>query len=231
MTFEAVLKGGRATEGVVKINNTVRRPHKSTSDFTNSVLVFLHENNFHSCPEYLGRDEQGRDVYSFIEGYVPNDIGDTTILQLCSFMKLLRMLHDVTASFSNSAEKVVCHNDLSPCNTVFIDGMPNAIIDWDDAAIGERWEDLAYVLWLWINIGSHKRDEIPILEHIQEALSAYGADTNIKADFADKLIKRMDKALDETLKTNPQYEIIAEWVRYSKEWVIENKENIRNMIG
>jgi len=231
MTLEIALRGGRVTESVVKVNNTVRRPHKATSDFTNSILIFLHENNFHSCPEFLGRDEQGRDVYSFIEGYVPNDIGDTTILQLCSFMKLLRMFHDLSAIFLNSSEKVVCHNDPSPCNTVFLDGEPIALIDWDDAAVGERWEDLAYVLWLWINIGSHNRDEIHIMEHIKEALSAYGADANIKVDFAEKLLKRMDKVLEETLKTNPLYEKIVEWVLFSKEWVFENKDNIRQMMG
>lgn len=42
----------------------------------------------------------------------------------------------------------------------FKNNRPVGIIDWDSAAPGERWEDLTYILWLWINIGSgFKRTE------------------------------------------------------------------------
>jgi thiamine kinase-like enzyme len=93
----------------------------------------------------LGRDEKGRDKFLYIDGYVPNEIGDTNIEQLCRFMQTVRNFHDLSLGFTNS-EKVICHNDLSPCNTVFVNNMPDAIIDWDSCAVGERWEDIAYFM-------------------------------------------------------------------------------------
>ena len=65
-------------------------------------------------------------------------------------MKIVKELHDASSGFAPKG-KVICHNDLSPCNTVFRNDVPVAIIDWDSAAFGERWEDLTYILWLWIN--------------------------------------------------------------------------------
>ena len=48
----------------------------------------------------------------------------------------------------------VCHNDLSPCNFVFRDEHPIAVIDWDAAAFGHPLDDLAYAVWMWLDIGN-----------------------------------------------------------------------------
>jgi thiamine kinase-like enzyme len=145
MEKEIQLTGGRSTDDVVKSDNIVFRPHKNESDFANKFLKYLETKNFPYSQRYLGRDEKGRDKFLYIDGYVPNEIGDTNIEQLCRFMQTVRNFHDLSLGFTNS-EKVICHNDLSPCNTVFVNNMPDAIIDWDSCAVGERWEDIAYFM-------------------------------------------------------------------------------------
>lgn len=230
MNDEIILSGGRSTEGVVRVGNTVRRPHKTESEFSNLFLSFLHENGFKYSQRYLGQDECGRDIFEYIEGYVPDDIGNTTPRQLCEFMKIVRRFHDLSSRFTRT-NQVVCHNDLSPCNTVFVDKTPVAIIDWDSARIGERWEDLSYILWLWINIGSHDRRKIDILGQMIAALAAYGADAESRKNFADKLIWRMDKVIAEMSPSNYQYEKTTDWVEFSKLWVKQNRENITKEIG
>ncbi len=63
---------------------------------------------------------------------------------------MLRRLHDATAgSELAGGQEVVCHNDPSPCNYVFVDGRPAAFIDFDHAAPGDRLRDVAYAGWLW----------------------------------------------------------------------------------
>ena len=140
-------------------------------------------------------------------------------------MQTVRNFHDLSLGFTNS-EKVICHNDLSPCNTVFVNNMPDAIIDWDSCAVGERWEDITYILWLWINIGSWNRDKIDIIGQMKIALSFYGADREVRENFADKLIWRMDKVISQMSKDNYQYDRTKDWVEFSKLWVRENRKII-----
>lgn len=228
---ETKLTGGRSTEDVVRVVDTVRRPHKTESDFTNSFLKYLESKGYPYAQRYLGRDEFGRDVFSYIEGFVPDDIGYTTIEQLCQFMKIIKQFHDASVEFTSVSDAVICHNDLSPCNTVFDGEQPIAIIDWDSARIGERYEDLTYILWLWINIGSHDRKNIDNLGQMKTALDAYGANSETLQDFADKLIMRMDRVIAEMSPDNYQYEKTKEWVNFSKLWVEQNRERITKEIG
>ena len=111
------LVGGRVTEGVVRIGDTVRRPHGPHSGYVRELLDQLERSGFDGAPRALGRDDQGRDVYSFIPGEVPLDLGLFSDVQLRSAFELLRRFHDATAgSALAGAAEVVCHGDVSPCN-------------------------------------------------------------------------------------------------------------------
>ena len=230
MAHFITLTGGRSTKGVLRNGDIVYRPHKDTSAFANSVLKFFEKEKSPYTQRFLGTDEKGRDKFKYIDGFVPSEIGETTIEQLRTFMQMVRSIHDCSQKFTK-CNKVVCHNDLSPCNTVFVNDAPVAIIDWDSAAFGERWEDLTYAIWLWINIGSHKRSEIDILGQMKTALSAYGANRETLSDFAEKLIWRMDKVLIEMPADNYQYERTKDWVDFSKLWVKNNRKIITKEIG
>src|SRR5213078_4997821 len=100
------------------------------------LLRHLEGSGFAGAPRFLGIDERGREVLSFIEGDVPDDIRpDYPEETLREAALLIRAYHDATAGF---AAEVVCHNDLGPPNTVFRDGSPVALIDFDAAAPGAR---------------------------------------------------------------------------------------------
>jgi thiamine kinase-like enzyme len=227
---EIILGGGRTTTGVVKVGNTVRRPAKRNSEYANQVLVFLEKKRFIHSSRYLGKDEENRDIFSYVEGFVPDDLGGTTDQQLHSFMKIVRKFHDVSQTFVNNGTLVLCHDDLSPCNVVFRDDYPFVIIDWDDVHPDERWEDLTYILWLWINIGSHIENR-NIVSQMSSALKSYGADEAIKNSFADKMIQRMNRLLNEVDVSREDYNRIKEWVQYSIRWVEKNRKIIQKEIG
>lgn len=48
------LSGGRITEGVLQVGDTVRRPENSSSEFVAALLRLLEEKHFDGVPRYLG---------------------------------------------------------------------------------------------------------------------------------------------------------------------------------
>jgi aminoglycoside phosphotransferase (APT) family kinase protein len=157
---EVPLVGGRVTTGVVRVENTVRRPPTANSDFVRRLLNHLAAKDFEGAPSSLGTDERGRDILAFIDGEVPTELTHHDDKTLCAAASLIRRFHDLSADLvaTPAAQavgiEVICHNDLSPCNFVFRAGEPFAIIDFDAAAPGSRLHDLGYAAWLWLDLGS-----------------------------------------------------------------------------
>jgi len=163
---EEVLRAGITGTRVVRIGDTVRRPLKSRSPFVHELLLHLEAKGFDAAPRFLGIDEQGREILSYISGYdieyviarggkVERDVWSDQ--QIIAAAQLIRRLHDATAgSVLAHREEVVCHNDLSPENTVFSgndNGLPYAIFDFDMAAPGPQIRDVGYAAWLWLGLG------------------------------------------------------------------------------
>src|SRR3954454_9334545 len=66
---EILLIGGTANRGlVVRVGDTVRRPQRPTSPATHALLRHLAAVGFAGAPRFLGVDEQGREVLSYIPG-------------------------------------------------------------------------------------------------------------------------------------------------------------------
>lgn len=116
---EEPLLGGRITPGVVRVGATVRRPVGSHSPFVHELLLALDRAGFAGAPRFLGIDERGREILSFIEGVVPGNLDkDIDDEQLAAAAGLLRRFHDVTAATElTQGQECVCHNDISPVNT------------------------------------------------------------------------------------------------------------------
>jgi aminoglycoside phosphotransferase (APT) family kinase protein len=157
---EIPLSGGRVTAGVVRVGNSVRRPPTANSDFVHRLLEHLAARGFEGAPSFLGTDESGRDVFTFIDGYVPPELAFHDDATLRGAASLIRGFHDLSAELAAARAaqavgiEVICHNDLSPCNFVFRAGVPIAMIDFDVAAPGSRLYDLGYAAWLWLDLGS-----------------------------------------------------------------------------
>ncbi len=89
---------------------------------------------------------------TYIPGSVPVELFHHTDEHLAAAAKLLRSFHDTTALFPGGAE-VICHNDFSPGNCVYVDGRPTAMIDFDTLAPGTRLWDLGYSVPCFVNMG------------------------------------------------------------------------------
>ena len=147
---EHALTGGRITHGVVRVGDTVRRPASARSAFTRDLLQLLDRRGFDAAPRYLGRDDESRDILTYLDGWVPAKFQRWADDQVAAVGVLLRAFHDATHGTSLAAHHdVVCHHDPGPTNVVFRDGVPAALIDFDTAEPGSRLEDIGYAAWTW----------------------------------------------------------------------------------
>lgn len=164
---EVPLSGGHLSH-VVRVGETVRRPCTPTSLAVHRLLVELHRAGFSGAPEFLGEDEFGREVLSWVDGEVasgsPRPAYVWSEASLVRVAELLRALHDTSRTFAAeladeawqhiplapNVSDVICHNDCAPWNTVFRDSLPVAFIDWDLAAPGTRLWEVAYAAWHWV---------------------------------------------------------------------------------
>jgi len=69
--MEVPLVGGMSTPGVVRVGETVRRPMGANAEYVHDLLLHLERCGFEGAPRYLGVDQQGREILSFIEGFAP----------------------------------------------------------------------------------------------------------------------------------------------------------------
>ncbi|WP_234048028.1 phosphotransferase [Streptomyces liliifuscus] len=163
---ESSLPGGFVNH-VVRVGATVRRPASASTEFVAELLRFLEVHGWGGAPRYLGLDEDGREVLTYLDGHVawereqPSAVHSEEGLLLVT--RLVREFHDLTAGTELAgSQEVVCHNDLAPKNTVYrsVDGAlrPVAFIDWDLAAPGARIHDVAHVCWQYIGLGPRVRD-------------------------------------------------------------------------
>jgi len=179
---EEPLAGGFVND-VVRIDDTVRRPVGERARFVHALLRWLDQQGWAGAPRILGFDERGREILSFVDGQAAWEpalrAAVSSEVALVRVAGLVRELHDLTAGTALAGEaEVVCHNDLSPRNTVYRDRgngwTPVAFIDWDLAAPGERIHDLAHVCWQYLELGPQVTDVTRAAERLRLICDAYG---------------------------------------------------------
>jgi len=157
--------GDNDPAAVSRVGDTVRRPVRPWTPAVHALLRYLEEVGFDGAPRVLGIDEQGREVLTHIPGVdghharlgINHD--DRT---LGCVGRLIRRYHDAVAGFvappdaqwqfqeTAPRQGIVCHNDLAPVNTVYVDGLPIAFIDWEFAAPAPPEWDLACAAWSYV---------------------------------------------------------------------------------
>lgn len=213
---EIELSGGRITAGVVRVGDTVRRPPGPNAALVRSLLGHLDATGFDGAPRHLGTDEQAREIFTYLPGEVPPDLGWYDDPTLTAAAKLIRRYHDATASMAQDlGAEIICHNDLSPCNFVFIHGMPVALIDFDAAAPDSRAVDLGYAAWLWLDIGNPDIAVDDQRRRLTMFLHAYGDDPGRHA-VVDGMMKRQ-RALVAEGHANSQIDMAA-WANQCLDW-------------
>ncbi|MFN8156936.1 MAG: phosphotransferase [Candidatus Nanopelagicales bacterium] len=168
---EVPLAGGDVTAGVVRVGETVRRPTGPHSPLVHAMLEHLERVGFAGAPRYLGQDDRGREMLTYIEGEVagrpwPDWVTDER--RVASVARLVRTLDDAMVPMGlpghllpdevdpegaprpvGPAPTFVGHRDVTPENVVFRDGEAVGLIDFDLAQPVSRVDEVCNVLLWW----------------------------------------------------------------------------------
>jgi len=163
---EVLLPGGTSNRGlVVRIGDAVHRPQTEGSAAVHDLLLHLETVGFEGAPRYLGQDEQGREILSYIDGeaaIAPHPAWSFEDDVLVSVARLLRRYHAAVRGFIGAGRHwassvpagyrghLVSHNDPNLDNIVFRDGEAVALLDFDLASPGSALWDVAVAARLWV---------------------------------------------------------------------------------
>jgi hypothetical protein len=196
--------GGRDPARAVRVGATVRHVPDHGSDFAADVLRYLNgpypgRPRFPHAPHYLGTDDQGRDILSYIHGTTTDHPGQRAAGAYRLGGEILRKLHDATAGtpLAGRAECVM-HGDPGPGNAIFSFGYPVALIGWTGCRPGTRLADLAAMAWTWcIQPGT----DVPVPDqaaHLRELVSGYGSGQPpaAPADLLRAILRRQEELIE-----------------------------------
>lgn len=183
---ESALAGGATHDRVVRVGDTVRRPPGPEPELPRDVLLRLEEAGFDAAPRWLGVDDEGREIFSWIDGetftergqmhpYVGEPPDRVTFAddQIHAVFRLLRRYHDALG------KDLVCHGDFGPWNLVWREGMPVGVIDFDHVYRGDPSEDVAYALRTFVSYGLTDTEPAELVRRTRLALDAYGRDFEV----------------------------------------------------
>jgi len=159
-----ILSGGSMNQ-VVKIGENV---HKTTKGhpMVREYLLYLEKEGVTGVPRFLGLDEQGRDIFTYLPGKTmgPDYPADHPCLHsdeaICDMARFMRKLHDAAVGFLPRAVQggwanpyfpdgpyeTICHGDAAIWNFVFVDNRVAGLFDFEQAYPGTRYWDLASTL-------------------------------------------------------------------------------------
>jgi hypothetical protein len=233
--LEIPLTGGYLTSGIVRVGDTVRRPHRASSPFAAALLVELEARGVAWAPRYLGLDELGRHTLSYVPGLSVSKWQRFADEQVEAAALLLRDIHEATRGSRLAAHhSLVCHNDPGPNNAIFDGERPIAFIDFDLAAPGEPLQDLGYMAWSWCVASKPERQ--PASEQarqVRRLADAYGLDTVTRPLLIDAMLVRQEQNAtfwqeqlegSESIPSTPEQmrERIA-WSKREFAYVVENR--------
>lgn len=159
-----ILIGGSMNQ-VEKIGDTVHKTAKG-HPMVREYLLYLEKEGMTGVPKFLGVDEQGREIFSYLPGKTmgPDFSHDHPCLHsdqaVCDMARFMRKLHDISVGFLPEAIKAgwvnpyfhngsfdtICHGDAAIWNFAFIDDRVSGLFDFDQAYPGTRYWDLTSTL-------------------------------------------------------------------------------------
>ena len=199
---------------VYRLGDRVRKPKGTWWPATRQVLRYLEDAGYPHSQRITSESSDLVD-FRYVDGNTisPDLHGADDDHTLIVIGTRVREMHDTLIDFrldpgtetvpwpiSPPGNNILCHNDISPWNTVMLDDEVQAFIDWDLVSFGTREWELAWMCWRWAPI--YPQGERTAFSADSQAarcrtlLEAYGLDALNLDDFVALIDRRMESALE-----------------------------------
>jgi Ser/Thr protein kinase RdoA (MazF antagonist) len=251
-TRDEVPLGVDGVTHVVRVGATVRRSWRESTPTVHAYLKHLRARGATFVPEPLGRDDQGREVLSFVPGDVPAKplpTWATTDEVLAGLAVMIRELHDAAEGWTppdgaifgrlpaapapvhhvGDAGVIVAHGDYCPGNVVFADRRPVAIIDFDLAKPTTRVDDCVNALHWWAPL-IDPRDRPEALREADIGARArlfaesYGMTAAQRRDVPRAALERAQRSLAWAPRSAAADSLFARW--WQERWKDEMRRTV-----
>ena len=243
MNVNEVPLGGTMNQ-VIKIGDTVRRQVKGGL-ILHSYLQYLENAGMSGVPRFLGIDEHGREMLSYLPGKTAeqDDLFSHPCLHsdqaICDMARFMRKLHDISVGFLPEAiengwsnpyvpgvnYETICHGDAAIWNFVLVDDRIAGIFDFDQACPGTRAWDLTITLFSAVLPSCYEyeatKHEADTRRRIRLFFDTYGMDcpNNIIAQTADRIQVWCDEEAARG-KESDHYKNVVKYLRaHTFDWV------------
>jgi thiamine kinase-like enzyme len=230
---------GESKQKVVRVGDTVRKEPTENRELIREVMIQLAEDSFQYSPRYLGIDDKGREMMTYIDGQQMNHT-KITIALMKQAVEVLREFHDIlSVSELSGEEETLLHTDFAPWNLIVNGDKLVGVVDFDDVKPGKRIYDVAYICWNLLDIGSKDSDfsEEEIYKYLPILLDSYGEIEPSDFVYAllseqHRILKRRERRVWEVEEGQERENRKQICVEISKqiEWVKENRENIKKAL-
>jgi hypothetical protein len=189
------------------------------------MLKYMNEKKFSPIPILYSHDKELHiDVMSYVKPKELPYFGTATKNQIIEIAKFLKEFHELSNKKLGN-DKVYLHNNLLLDNCSFNEeDLLVGIIDWSNCSIGNKLEDILYILVNWTGMTNTNRIKEDVLEKTRLFLINYPLAKSI--NLGEELVNYLNRKLKELNPESNDYEEEYEKNRFALIFVELNQERL-----
>lgn len=187
---------------------------------------FANRHNITCVPHYYGT-ENGIDKFSIYDDYYISK--ESLGSEIVDMMRFLHALHDLSEKELGEG-KVYVHNNLSLYNVFFREKDVIGVLNWDYCKIGDKFEDLLYMLCHWLKLEQEEdRDDWQIKRNIHTAVELFEVPKERYQNLSNQMIDRVKLDISRLDKRNENYEEMLKSLNRVLEFIEMYHDEIDNV--